>query len=105
MDAEQRASIADEGFDPDNRAVVVAMLRMHELLAHIGCICGRGQNVGKIAYANRCWRESSTLIKIARAARFRGHLPTHIFPHRCLTLPYSKLPRANVGRLSGMLAR
>lgn len=47
MDAEQRASIADEGFDPDNRAVVVAMLRMHELLAHIGCICGRGQNVGK----------------------------------------------------------
>ncbi|WP_230591008.1 hypothetical protein, partial [Rhodococcoides fascians] len=47
MDAEERAAIVDEGFDPDDPAVVEAMLRVRALLAHVGCICDRGQNVGK----------------------------------------------------------
>lgn len=47
MDAEERAAIVDEGFDPDDPAVVEAMARVRALLARIGCIGDRGQIVGK----------------------------------------------------------
>lgn len=35
MDADERAAVVDEGFDPDNPAVMEAMARVREVLAHI----------------------------------------------------------------------